>query len=142
MREDHDVTVIETDTGSGLKWFLLGAAIGAGVGILLAPGSGKATRRDLAHRGRQLRSRASELVDDFSDEVQRRGRKIRDTVEEFADEVVDDVNEAVEDGERTVRRKGADVRGMMEQRLADARARSRAAAGIEDDEPEAEDEPV
>lgn len=136
MRDDRDVTVIETDSGSGLKWFLLGAAIGAGLGLLLAPQSGERTRRDLASRGRTLRARAEETFEDLSDELQTRGRKLKDTVEEFADEVIDEVK----DGKRKIERNASDAREDMERRLADARARSRAAVGA-DDAAEDDDEP-
>jgi gas vesicle protein len=136
MRDDRDVTVIESDSGSGFKWFLLGAAVGAGLGLLLAPQSGQRTRGDLARRGRKLRSQAEDAFEDLSDELQTRGRKLKETVAEFTDGIVDEAS----DGKRKVERAGSTAREEMERRLADARARARAAVGA-DDVAEDDDEP-
>ena len=49
--------------GVGVAWFLAGLGVGALVGILYAPKSGRETREDLAQRGREgseyLRNRDS-----------------------------------------------------------------------------------
>lgn len=136
MREDRDVTVIESESGSGFKWFLLGAALGAGLGLLLAPQSGERTRRDLVKRGKKLRAKATERFEDISDEIQSRGRKIKETVEEFAEGMMEEVDEEVgeEEEEEAVqvgKRSAPTAREEMERRLADARARARAAIGAD-----------
>ena len=134
MRDEREVTVIESDSGSGIKWFLLGAALGAGLGILFAPQSGEHTRRDLARRGRKLKMQAEDAIDDVSEQVRSRGRKLKESAEEFADDVLEEVR----DGKRTIERRASSAREEMEQRLADARSRARAAVGsdgvAEDDE--------
>ena len=135
VRDERDVTVIEADSGAGLKWFLLGAAIGAGIGILFAPQSGERTRRDLVRRGRRLRAQAEDKLDDLTDEVKVRGRKLKESVTEFADEVVDEVK----DGKRKLERSALTAREELERRLADARARARAAVagdGVAEDDDE------
>lgn len=109
MRNDRDVTVIESDSGGGIKWFLLGAAIGAGAALLFAPQSGERTRRDLVNRGRNLRDRAGDLVG------------------EYADDVVAEVQE----GKSKLQRTASTARESMERRLADARSRARAAVGAD-----------
>jgi gas vesicle protein len=126
-----DVTVIETDSGATVKWFLLGALIGAGAGILLAPQSGERTRRDLARRAKRLRDDAEDRLEEFGDEIQSRGRKIKGAVEDWAD----DVKEEVRDGKRAIVRTADNARDELERRLADARARRRAAVaeGVADD---------
>ncbi|HEY4099794.1 MAG TPA: YtxH domain-containing protein [Gemmatimonadales bacterium] len=135
MREDRDVTVIETGSGSGFGWFLVGAALGVGLGVLFAPAEGGRTRRDLVRRSRRFRVRAGEALEDISDGIQTKGRKLKESVEDFADEVLDDVR----DGKRKVERNTSHARDEMERRLAEARARARAAVG--GDEPdEADDE--
>lgn len=137
MREDREVVYLEDDSGSGLKWFVLGAALGAGIGLLFAPKSGARTRRDLARRGRKLRARAERGLDDITEKVQERGRQIRETVEELADEVVDEVR----DGKRRIERSATSARDDLERRLSEARARARAAVAgalesdVEADEP-------
>jgi gas vesicle protein len=133
MHDDREMMVIESDAGSGFKWFVLGAALGAGLGLLFAPQSGERTRRDLARRGKRLRHRAGEALEELTDDVQERGRKVRDSIEEFAEDVIDDVQE----GKRKVERKVSSAREEMERRLADARSRARAAVaadGVAEDE--------
>ncbi|MGH7593477.1 MAG: YtxH domain-containing protein [Gemmatimonadales bacterium] len=136
MRDDRDVTLIESDSGAGFKWFVLGAAIGAGLGILFAPQAGDRTRRELARRGRRLRAEAGDKLDDLSGELQARGRKIKESVAEFADDVADEVK----DGKRKLERSAHTAREELERRLADARTRARAAVGgdgvAEDDDAE------
>lgn len=74
-------------------WFLAGAVIGAGAALLLAPKSGKDTRkylskttkntreametsgRDMMDRGKELYDRGRKIVDDASDLFER-GRKL------------------------------------------------------------------
>jgi len=126
MREDRDVTVIETGSGSGMRWFLLGAALGAALGVLLAPERGEVTRREIARRGRRLREEAGEAFDELADEVETRGRALRDTVSEVAGEV--------REGRRQLTRDVASTRDRVRRRLADARSRARAAAGADDDD--------
>lgn len=133
MRRDiDDVTVIETDSGTGVKWFVLGALLGAGLGLLFAPQSGERTRRDLAKRARKIRDEAEERWDDLRDDVEDRGRRVKEGVEEWADGVKEEVRE----GRRAIERKAASARDDLERRLADARARRRAAVaadGVADD---------
>jgi gas vesicle protein len=57
---------------------LLGAALGAGATLLLAPMTGQEVRHGLARRGRRLRSRTADAWGDLRDELQfaaRRGRR-------------------------------------------------------------------
>jgi YtxH-like protein len=56
----------------------LGAMLGAGAALLLAPQTGKEVRHDLARRGRRWRARTADAWDDLRDELQfaaRRGRR-------------------------------------------------------------------
>jgi len=81
------------DNTSKVVWFCAGAAIGAAIALLYAPGSGEETRqrladtaergkgklaessRDLVERGRELYERGRELADEAS-EVIESGRKL------------------------------------------------------------------
>jgi gas vesicle protein len=81
------------ENSSNFGWFLMGAVIGAGAALLLAPKSGKDTRdylaqttkeskdamessgRDLMDRGKQLYDQGKKIVDDAS-ELFERGRKL------------------------------------------------------------------
>lgn len=50
-------------------WMATGAVIGAGAALLLAPQSGKETRRDIARYAKKARNGAEEAVEDFSEAV-------------------------------------------------------------------------
>ena len=54
--------VIERRSGGGAGLFLLGLAIGAGIALLLAPGSGEETRAALSRQARRLRRKARDLA--------------------------------------------------------------------------------
>jgi gas vesicle protein len=57
---------------------VLGAIVGAGAALLLAPQSGARTRHNLARRGRHLRTRTTDAWEDLRHELRyaaRRGRK-------------------------------------------------------------------
>lgn len=129
MRDDtRDITVIETDSGSGMKWFVYGALLGAGLGLLFAPRSGEETRTDISRRARRFREEAGEKIEEFASEVETRGRKLKGAVEEWADEVAGEVR----DGKREFRRTATSARDDLERRLADARMRRRAAISGDD----------
>lgn len=65
----------ENKGGSGFSWFLAGLGIGAFVGVLYAPKSGKETREDIATGAREgseyLRQRSREAVDQVNTYVDR-----------------------------------------------------------------------
>jgi gas vesicle protein len=56
--------------GGYLAAFAIGALIGTGVALLYAPRSGKETRDLLAKKGRELKGKATEAIDDAKDYVQ------------------------------------------------------------------------
>jgi len=53
----------QTSTGSGLKTFLAGAAIGAGIALLYAPQAGKETRKYLGKKAKALKDKAQGAVE-------------------------------------------------------------------------------
>lgn len=130
MTDHEDVIVVERE-GEGshaLGWFLLGAVLGAGAALLLAPQTGPETRR--AIRNRALK------VKDFADE---KLQTLRETLGADEDEEEEEGDEAESAPARVSRggRTGA-AREELERRLARARARRRAAReeeeGDDDDE--------
>jgi gas vesicle protein len=73
------------NTGTMLVWLAGGALLGAAVALLLAPETGKKTRRKLAkqaERGRKAFSGSSQEIIDKGRELYERGREI---AEEAAD---------------------------------------------------------
>src|SRR5512139_2343817 len=69
----------------GALMLVAGGIIGAGVALLFAPQSGKATRKDISRYARKAKRRAEDIVDDFSDSVS----KMVDTVGEKSAEILD-----------------------------------------------------
>jgi len=68
---------INQGNGTGiLVAAVVGAAVGAGVALLLAPQSGRKTRGWLADRGRDLKDRVTNAVEDTRDSVRRAAREI------------------------------------------------------------------
>lgn len=70
MEYDDDARVFNFVSG-----LICGAAIGAGVALLMAPDSGKKTRKRIGRAAEDLREDASDRWDELADEV-------RDRVEE------------------------------------------------------------
>jgi gas vesicle protein len=56
--------------GGYIAAFAIGALIGTGVALLYAPRSGKETRELLAKKGRELKGKASDALDDAKGFVQ------------------------------------------------------------------------
>ena len=53
----------EENSGSGVGWFLAGLGLGALLGVLYAPKSGKETREEIVSTALEAKQRAAELVD-------------------------------------------------------------------------------
>ncbi len=136
-RKAPDIIIIEQQSGSGLGWLALGAAVGAGVALLLAPASGEETRKELRRRARELQLSAAEAIDglrekfdaltsarDGSDEEAEDPDAGAEEADEEGDPDEDEAVEATGDsdgGHETL----ADARAELERRLAAARARRR-----------------
>jgi gas vesicle protein len=80
------------DRNSNIGWFLAGLGLGAVVGILYAPKSGRETRESLLQsadegreyvvsRGREARERVSEFVDRGKDVVGKQREQINSAIE-------------------------------------------------------------
>lgn len=80
------------DNSSGFLWFLAGLGIGAAVGVLYAPKSGRETREDILRaaedgrelvrdRARQYRNQAGEWVDRGKEAVTQQKEQFRSAFE-------------------------------------------------------------
>jgi len=121
MTDRDDVIVLEREAeGShSLGWFLLGAVLGAGAALLLAPQAGSETRRTIRNRALKVR--------DFADE---KLGALRETLGGGEEE--EGVEEEEEEG------RAGSAREELERRLARARARRR--ANREEDEGDGDDD--
>lgn len=90
----------------GTGKFLLGAAIGAGLGILFAPKSGKETRQDLKKKINELWAAAKELD---ADEVK---EQIKNKIDEIKYEISSLDKEKVL---KIAKQKGADIKQRCEE---------------------------
>jgi gas vesicle protein len=95
------------DRNSSIGWFLAGLGLGAAVGILYAPKSGRETRENLLER-----------ADEGREFVTQRGREAREQVSTWVDrgkETVgkqrEQINSAIEAGRQAYREATGDKKG-------------------------------
>ncbi|MEX0843620.1 MAG: YtxH domain-containing protein [Gemmatimonadota bacterium] len=120
-RDDGQYYVIERESGGGVGPFLLGAILGAGVALLLAPRSGEETQADIKDRAKRFRDAAEERVREAQAQVEERLEQARAELMER----VEAVREAVDSG----RYAAHEAREELEDRLERSKAAYR--AGVE-----------
>ena len=99
------------DVLSFIVGLTLGALVGTSAALLLAPQSGRRTRRQLARRAEELTDTAGEVLEDARDETRRiadrtakETRKIAGRARDQADRTSDRLTDAVEKGRERLRR--------------------------------------
>ena len=129
--DDEPYVVIEKHEDAGVGPFLVGLAICAGVALLFAPRSGRATRREIKRRAIRVRDAAEQTVTDVRDNVVDRFEDARRRVEdqlESARQAVDlkkrQFSRAVDAG----RAAAEEAKLELEQRIAQTKASYRAGA--------------
>lgn len=80
--ETKPTVVVEKNGGAEIGAFLLGAVVGAGVALLLAPGSGEDTQRRLKEQARRLRGATTERVRGLREDLSLRVESAKDAVEQ------------------------------------------------------------
>jgi gas vesicle protein len=131
--DDDEPRVVIEKHASGVGPFLLGIAIGAGVALLFAPRSGRATRRDIKRRAMRMRRAAEDAVTDVADNVtdkfQDARRKVEDQID-TARQAIDlkrqQVHRAMDAGRAAAR----EARDELEQRIAETKAAYGAGAAV------------
>lgn len=63
--------------------FVLGAMVGAGIALLLAPASGSETRQRIKDKARELRGKAGELKDSARGAIEHVSESVRTGAREF-----------------------------------------------------------
>jgi gas vesicle protein len=68
-KDDAEYVLIEREGGSSFGSFIWGAALGAGLALLLAPRSGRQTRNEIRAGVQRIRDRAEDAVRGVQDSV-------------------------------------------------------------------------
>jgi len=96
--------------GNTLLAFTVGALMGAGITLLLAPQSGKKTRRDLRRMGQKalnkteaLRLELSQSIDNMADEIWDGLQNEIDRGRDWTEKKVGEVHRAIEAGKDFIR---------------------------------------
>ncbi|NVO19169.1 MAG: YtxH domain-containing protein [Bacteroidetes bacterium] len=94
---------MKDSTGKVIAGFLIGAAVGAVAGILLAPDKGSVTRKKIADKasetGEAVKDTISEKFDDLKEYVASKFDKVKNKMDEF-EETVRDTETATTEGEQ------------------------------------------
>jgi gas vesicle protein len=130
--EDERYYVVE-ERGGGIGSFLLGAAIGAGIALLLAPQSGEETRRGIKRRARQVEAAARDAAGDISDTMVDRYEQAKRSVEgtiDSARQAIDMKKAQAVEAIRAGPEAAAQARSELEARLAETKAAYHAGADV------------
>jgi gas vesicle protein len=87
-------------TLAGALFLVAGGIIGAGVALLFAPQSGKATRKDIARYTKRAKRKAEDIVEDFSDNI----AKMVDVAGERAEDILETGKDLAYDAKRELLR--------------------------------------
>jgi gas vesicle protein len=127
--QQREVVYVERGGDSSAKWLFWGALLGAGLALIYAPSSGEETRRNLQRKLWKLRAMTEEKLDELTQQF----GGAKDSLEGLMDEDEDEDTEGdVEDRAFQGRSPKSSPREELERRLADARARRRSPADLEE----------
>ncbi|HET6680573.1 MAG TPA: hypothetical protein VFG84_05185 [Gemmatimonadaceae bacterium] len=130
--DDEPMVVIERN-GTGVGPFLAGIALGAVVALLVAPGSGAETRRELRRGARRARRAADHLAGDVRERVNDGYGQARGTVERRIDtarQAIDLKKKQVSAAMQAGREAAQQARADLERRIAETRAAYEAGADV------------
>ena len=125
-KQRREVVYVERGGDSSAKWLFWGALLGAGVALLYAPSSGEETRRNLQRKLWKFRAMTEEKLDEITQQL----GGARDSLHGM----LEDEDEDTEADEMPAYGRGgkSSAREELERRLADARARRRSPADLEE----------
>lgn len=125
-RDETPTFIIERDGGSSVGAFLIGALLGAGAALLLAPRSGEETQAQIRERATQLRDTAEERLREAQAQIEARLEQAREELMER----VEAVKEAVESGKVSAHEARAELEEKIERTKAAYRAGVEAARDV------------
>lgn len=91
--------------------FLVGAIVGAGAALLLAPRSGEETRRQIGDTARRVGQNARGKYDDVKGRLAQGVTEVKDRLAQGVTEVKDDLHDAVEAGKSSAQRLASRIPG-------------------------------
>jgi gas vesicle protein len=128
-KQRREVVYVERGGDTSAKWLFWGALLGAGVALLYAPSSGEDTRRNVQRKLWKLRAMTEEKLDELTQQL----GGARDSLGGLLEDDEDDFEGEGENREVYGRSQTApSPREELERRLADARARRRSPADLEE----------
>jgi gas vesicle protein len=127
-RQRSEVVYVERGGDSSAKWLFWGTLLGAGLALLYAPSSGEETRRTLQRKLWKLRAMTEEKLDEITQQF----GGAKDSLEGLMEDEDEDAEEDIDGQAMYGRSPGASPREELERRLADARARRRSPADLEE----------
>jgi gas vesicle protein len=128
-KQRREVVYVERAGDTSAKWLFWGALLGAGVALLYAPSSGEDTRRNLQRKLWKLRAMTEEKLDELTQQL----GGAKDTLGGLLEDEEEDLESEAETRGVYGRSKApSSPREELERRLADARARRRSPADLEE----------
>ena len=127
-KQHREVVYVERGGDSSAKWLFWGALLGAGLALMYAPSSGEETRRNLQRKLWKLRAMTEEKLDEITQQFGGAKESLEGMLDDEEDEAEDDSDARGLYG----RSAKASPREELERRLADARARRRSPADLEE----------
>ena len=127
-RQGKEIVYVERGGDTSAKWLFWGSLLGAGLALLYAPSSGEETRRNLQRKLWKLRAMTEEKLDELSQQL----GGAKDTLGGLMDDDEEDELEGENARETYGRSPASSPREELERRLADARARRRSPADLEE----------
>jgi gas vesicle protein len=127
-KQHREVVYVERGGDSSAKWLFWGALLGAGLALMYAPSSGEETRRNLQRKLWKLRAMTEEKLDEITQQF----GGAKESLEGILDDEEDEAEEDSEARGLYGRSAKTSPREELERRLADARARRRSPADLEE----------
>ena len=127
-RQGKEIVYVERGGDTSAKWLFWGSLLGAGLALLYAPTSGEETRRNLQRKLWKLRAMTEEKLDELTQQL----GGAKDTLDGLMDDEDEDLDEDDDAREVFGRSPASSPREELERRLADARARRRSPADLEE----------
>jgi gas vesicle protein len=103
MRIGRDESSDSSNVATAITFLLIGLGAGALAGLLLAPKSGKQTRRDLQRGFEDAKDTLGDWADQAKDRVRDASERVRDVASKGVD-LADDLREKVEPLRRAINR--------------------------------------